>query len=176
MQNLLFILCLVLSSSFSFTEETNADNKQKKQDLETTYYLIRHAEKDRNAGANPDLLPAGKKRAKYWAKVLKDKNIDLVYSTNYKRTIQTATPLAEEIGTKVQIYDKDNMYSEQFQKETEGKTVLIVGHQDTTPKFANLILGKKKFRYIPAHNNSNLYTIIKNGKDITGKVERFDID
>lgn len=175
MHNLVFILCLVLSFS-SFTKENNASNKQKKQDLETTYYLIRHAEKDRSAGANPDLLPEGKKRANYWSKVLKDKNIDLVYSTNYNRTIQTATPLADEIGTSVKVYDKNNMYSKQFQKETQGKTVLIVGHQDTTPKFANLILGKKKFRYIPANNNSNLYTIIKNGENVTGKVERFDVD
>lgn len=118
--------------------------------MKTTYYLIRHAEKDRCAGANPNLLPIGRKRAKFWAKIFKDKNIDLVYSTDYKRTLQTGAPTAKNAGTEVRIYNQNEMYSDEFKFATQGKTVLIIGHQDTTPKFANTILGEEKFSYIPS--------------------------
>ena len=65
-------------------------------DETTTYYLIRHAEKDRtdNTNRNPHLNPEGEKRAQNWSTYFKDIKLDAVYSTNYNRTIQTATPTA----------------------------------------------------------------------------------
>ena len=54
----------------------------------TTYYLIRHAEKDQSDKTNrdPHLSEQGLKRAKNWATVLNDVKFDMVYSTNYNRT------------------------------------------------------------------------------------------
>ena len=51
-------------------------------------------------------------------------------------------------------------------KKTKGKTVLIVGHSNTTPKFTNGLLGEEKYEDIADDNNANLYvvTISKNGK------------
>ncbi|GAL71940.1 hypothetical protein [Jejuia pallidilutea] len=57
------------------------------------------------------------------------------------------------------------MYSESFKQDTRGKTVLIVGHSNTTPHFTNLILEKDMFKNMADDDNSSLYIItIKEGK------------
>jgi len=63
----------------------------------TTYYLIRHAEKDRTdkTNKNPNLNEKGLERAKKWATYFKEIQLDAVYSTNYNRTQQTAKPTAD---------------------------------------------------------------------------------
>jgi len=134
--------------------------------VKTIYYLIRHAEKDRTQGDNPPLTQKGQQRAENWAKILKDKKIDMVYSSNFKRTQQTAKPTANLFSTEIKTYSVKKLYDEDFQKETQGKTVLVVGHSDTTPKFVNLILGNTKYTDIDDSNNSNLYKVVihKNGK------------
>lgn len=131
------------------------------QELATTYYLIRHAEKDRTdkSNKNPELTEIGKKRAIRWSEVLKFVQLDAVYSTNYKRTTQTATPTARRQGLTIQYYDPSEMYNEEFEEETKGKTVLIVGHSNTTPQFVNRVIGKQKYNDIDDSNNSNLYII-----------------
>lgn len=126
----------------------------------TTYYLIRHAEKDWDGTYDPPLSALGKKRAKFWAKVLADKGIEKVYCTRLIRTQQTAEVLMKELNLKCEIYNPNDFYLEKFKKENQGKTVLIVGHQDATPNLANLILGKRKYTYIESSNFSNLYKIV----------------
>ncbi|WP_299104498.1 phosphoglycerate mutase family protein [uncultured Tenacibaculum sp.] len=127
----------------------------------TTYYLIRHAEKDRSnkENRNPDLNTKGLERAKKWAKVFQNVDFDMVYSTNYNRTKQTATPTARNNKLEVVMYDPSNMYTEDFQKATKGKTVLIVGHSNTTPQFVNKILEEEKYKDIDDLNNANLYVV-----------------
>ncbi|MBW2961165.1 histidine phosphatase family protein [Mesonia sp. JHPTF-M18] len=133
----------------------------------TVYYFIRHGEKDREANTDdPHLLPKGMQRANFWAKVLKDKEIDMVYSTNYQRTLETARPTADQFNIKIELYKANHLYSKNFQKKTDGKHVLIVGHQDTTPQFINKILKEKKYSRIEDNENSKLFivTIYPNGK------------
>lgn len=138
------------------------------QDEVTTYYLIRHAEKDRTdkTNKNPNLTEVGQKRAVKWSDVLQNVKFDMVYSTNYNRTIQTATPTAEKNNLTLTMYNTDKMYSKDFQQRTTGKTVLLVGHSNTTPYFVNKILGKEKYTEIADNNNANLYivTVTKDSK------------
>ena len=62
----------------------------------STYYFIRHAEKDRSdkTNKNPELTEKGNKRAENWSIVFENVDFDLIYSTKYNRTIQTAEPTA----------------------------------------------------------------------------------
>lgn len=129
----------------------------------TTYYFIRHAEKEHNGLRDPHLTEKGKERAENWAKVLGDKNIELIYCTNYKRTRETAKPLAEKLRISIEIYEAGDLYTSVFQKETHGKTVLVVGHQDTTPAFVNRVLGDWKYPQIKDENNGNLYCVTIDG-------------
>ena len=158
MKKYFFLLVFTLSSIVAFS-----------QDNVTTYYLIRHAEKDRTdkTNKNPNLKEKGEKRAKKWAKVFKDVNFDLVYATNYNRTQQTAAPTAKSKNLKVLAYNPNKLFNKEFQKATKGKTVLVVGHSNTTPMLANKILNKEKYKFINDHNNANLYiiTIIDNVKN-----------
>jgi len=142
----------------------------KAQDEEiTTYYFIRHAEKVRtdSSNKNPNLTEKGKERAENWSTVLKHIDFDLIYSTNYNRTIQTATPTAKNNNLELQFYDPRALFNDEFKTKTKGKTVLIVGHSNTTPQFVNKILGIEKYKDIEDTNNANLYIItIANSKAI----------
>lgn len=140
----------------------------------TTYYLIRHSEKDRTdaTNRNPDLKEDGLKRAKNWAVYFNDIDLDAVYSTNYNRTEQTATPTAVSKNLEIINYDPRDMYSEDFQKSTKGKIVLIVGHSNTTPDFANKILGEKKYKDISDNENNNLFIVTIKGDKKTSEIEK----
>lgn len=143
-------------------QNTNSSkNKSLIPDKVTTYYFIRHAEKDRqDSGNDPRLTPEGKQRASQWAKYFKDKGIDMIFSTAYHRTRETAHPTASEYGLRVRPYKASKLYTKQFQKETAGQTVLVVGHQDTTPDFVNTIFGEEKYEMIPADNHGKLFKVV----------------
>jgi len=130
-------------------------------DKTTTYYLIRHAEKDRtnNTNKNPNLNSDGVIRAEKWAKNFENIKLDAVYSTDYNRTQQTAAPTAKSKGLIVQSYNHSKMYDSIFKKNTKGKTVLVVGHSNTTPVFANTILGQKKYKNMADNDNASLYIV-----------------
>jgi len=133
----------------------------------TTYYFIRHAEKLRidKTDKNPNLNFNGYKRAEAWKDVFSDVPFDAIYSTDYNRTKLTAKPTATSKNLPILLYNPNTMYSEAFQNNTKGKTVLVVGHSNTTNVFVNKILGIEKYNEINDNNNSNLYIVtISNGK------------
>lgn len=142
----------------------------------TTYYLIRHAEKDRTdqSNGNPNLNFEGEKRAQRWANYFEDKQIDAVYSTKYFRTMETATPTAMTKKLRIQYYDPRNMFDSIFQTETKGKSVLIVGHSNTTPVFANKILGEDKYQNMDDNDNSSLYVVTVCGGEKESKIEKLN--
>jgi broad specificity phosphatase PhoE len=159
MKKYLFLFAFALSILSSCTPEESS----------TTYYLIRHAEKDRTdkTNRNPDLNEKGTERAKKWAEYFKDIDLNLVFSTNYKRTMQTAKPTAESKGLETYTYNPRVMNSDAFKIATKGKKVLVVGHSNTTNAFTNLIIGEKKYEQIDDNNNSNLYIVTVTKKDTT---------
>ncbi|WP_299368475.1 histidine phosphatase family protein [Winogradskyella sp.] len=142
----------------------------------STYYLIRHAEKDRsdNSNEDPHLTEAGKKRAENWASTFKDVKFDMVYSTNYHRTKETALPTAKAHDVEITYYDPNNMYSKEFMETTKGKTVLIVGHSNTTPLFANALLKERKYNEITEDNNANLYIVTLTNDSKTSTLLKVD--
>lgn len=161
----LFTLIVIIAFALpSFAQ----DNSQ--QSTNTTYYFIRHAEKDRSDKTNrdPELTEAGKKRALKWSEIFQHVSFDAVYSTDYNRTKQTAQPTADSKKLVVLMYDPRILFSEDFSEATVGKTVLIVGHSNTTPAFVNTVLGMKKYEDIDDNNNGNLYivTISEGGEKI----------
>jgi len=140
----------------------------------TTYYLIRHAEKDRtdNSNRNPNLNKDGLERAKKWALYFESIDLDAVYSTNYNRTQQTATPTAVSKKLDIQSYKPYKMFDTVFQQNTIGKKVLIVGHSNTTPVFVNKILGEKKYENMNDYDNASLYIVTISNDKITSKIEK----
>lgn len=159
------LLCLIVFASCTTTS----------QEEDTTYYLIRHSEKDRTAATNnPDLLEKGQDRAEKWAVYFNDVNFDAIYSSNYKRTMQTAAPTADNQGLDILNYSLSEMYNEDFQEATKGKTVLIVGHSNTTPQFVNIILGEEKYQNLSDSDNASLFIVTISGTDKTSTVEKIN--
>ncbi len=142
----------------------------------STYYLVRHAEKDRSdkTNSNPELTEQGKQRAAKWSSVFGDVAFDAVYSTNYLRTIATAKPTATAQGLEIQFYNPRELYSKDFQQETLGKTVLIVGHSNTTPQFVNAILGIDRYADIQDNNNANLYIVTRIKEETSSVLLKID--
>src|SRR2546423_7035829 len=56
--------------------------------------IVRHAEKAANGGNDPDLSSAGRARAEALARILKDSGITAIFTTEFKRTQETAAPTA----------------------------------------------------------------------------------
>jgi 2,3-bisphosphoglycerate-dependent phosphoglycerate mutase len=166
MKSLFNLLLIVAFSSPVCSQEKNTDSDT------TTYYLIRHAEKDRSdkTNQNPELTKAGKKRAKNWRKHFKNVDFDAVYSTDYNRTTQTALPTAKKNNLEITIYDPRQLYSEDFQKATKGQTVLVVGHSNTTPQFVNKILSNKKYGDIDDNENRLLFIVTISDGKITDEI------
>ena len=158
MKKFIFILALSLFSVVSYAQETK---EEQKESVVTTYYFIRHAEKQRQNpnDRNPSLTFAGYKRADKWKAIFQYVPLDAVYSTDYNRTKETAKPTADSKKLPIRVYDPRNMYTESFQYNTKGKKVLVVGHSNTTPAFVNKILGKNKYKQIDDNNNANLYIV-----------------
>lgn len=162
---LLLVFLLVISTAVTSAQEET-----------TTYYFVRHAEKDRSDKTNkdPHLIDKGQLRALSWSIVLKDIDLDAVYSTNYNRTKETATPTAQSKNLEVQLYDPRDMYNDTFIKATKDKTVLIVGHSNTTPSFVNIVLGEERYENINDSNNGNLYIVTLIGEQKTVQLLHFD--
>ena len=158
MANIITIMFSVFLGIITPSEEIKVKTEQ---DPAATYYLIRHAEKDRSdaSNRNPNLTEEGAKRAKKWAEVFKDVDFDAIYSTDYNRTLQTAEPTADQKKLEIIKYDPKNIFDKNFEKSTAGKTVLVVGHSNTTPQFANAILAEKKYEDIDDSENGALFIV-----------------
>ena len=106
-----------------------------------TIYIVRHAEKQLE-GSDPELAMVGEVRAKKLAQILQDQKIRHIFSTDYKRTRNTAKPTAEAAQLEIQSYDPRNHDAlvEQL-KNLEGN-VLVVGHSNTVSQLANYFVGE----------------------------------
>ncbi len=163
MKKLLLFSMLIMMSCISFSQDENKTST----DEVTTFYFIRHAEKDRSnpSESNPHLMQKGLERAEKWAAVLGNVQFDAVYSSNYHRTIETAKPTADKHNLEIITYDPNAVDGEAFIKTNKGKKVLIVGHSNTIPAFVNAVIGQKMYDDIDDSNNGNLYIVtIINGK------------
>jgi len=105
-----------------------------------TVFLVRHAERaDTSPGtsptmaADPDLSEAGRARAESLASALKDAHITAIYVTQFKRTQQTAAPLAKALGLTVKIVTSKDTADLIKQLKAAKGNVLVVGHSNSVP-------------------------------------------
>ncbi len=108
----------------------------------TTIIVVRHAEKD-TAQIDPELSPEGYERVKELTSMLASADIAAIYSTQFKRTMNTVKLLSEKLGISITIVPHDRSrtvkeYSEGLTKkilgEQTGKTVLISSHNNVAPE------------------------------------------
>ena len=136
----------------------------------TKIYLVRHAEKD--TGNNPPLTLAGYKRAGDLMRILKNKNIQRIYSTPTRRTMQTGDSMRLQLSIDTLLYKADTtgigLYAKIIAAGDAGKTILIIGHSNTVPKLIRK-LGSTSFpnKDLPDMEFDNLFLITyKKGKAV----------
>ncbi|MCK5028069.1 MAG: histidine phosphatase family protein [Bacteroidales bacterium] len=136
----------------------------------STYYFIRHAEKVKIESSDPELSAEGKLRAVRWAEIFENISFETIYSTDYIRTRNTALPTAQSKGLELILYHPGKIDYEKFLSETKGKTVLVVGHSNTTPAFVNKLIGTEKYKLIDHDKYGNLYIVEITEGTVTNKL------
>lgn len=137
------------------------------QDTATTFILVRHAETT-GSGTNPNLSADGMARADELARIMGSLSLDAVYSTNFNRTMQTASPVATDQGLTIQSYSGSNLSAtadEILGSYPAGK-ILVVGHSNTTPDFINALTGSNDYPQLPETEYDNLFivTVLEKGR------------
>jgi broad specificity phosphatase PhoE len=122
-------------------------------------FFVRHAEKATTGGDDMDISEAGRARAESLATLLKDAEISAVFTTELKRTQQTAAPLAKALHLEPTVIPaKDQPALIEKLKASSGN-VLVVGHGNTIP---NLIktLGITTPINIADNDYDNLFVVL----------------
>src|SRR5882724_11101002 len=95
--------------------------------------IVRHGEKATEGGTDPDLSSAGRARADALARILKDSGITAVFTSEFKRTQETAAPTATSAHvTPTLVAAKDTAGLVAKLHQLNGNA-LVVGHGDTIP-------------------------------------------
>jgi broad specificity phosphatase PhoE len=101
---------------------------------QSTLFLVRHAEKANSGGNDPDLSTAGHARADTLATMLKDAGLSAIYTTEFKRTQQTAAPVAKIMDLTPTIVPAKDSAALIAKLRNPGGNVLVVGHSNTIPE------------------------------------------
>lgn len=131
----------------------------------TTLLFVRHAEKAAAPADNPGLSTAGTQRALELRRVLEDLDVvagvDAVYVTQYRRTVDTARPVARAAGIDPRPFDAGDVEQAvvDIVDRHKGKIVLIVGHSNTIAPMIAELGGSKKVPPIADAEYDNLYIV-----------------
>lgn len=101
-------------------------------------FVVRHAERAdagmaAGSSTDPDLSETGRARAAALAAMLKDARIEQIFVTEYKRTRQTAEPLAKLLGIDPTVIVSKDMPGLTSRMTAATGNILVVGHTNTIP-------------------------------------------
>ena len=130
---------------------------------EPVVVVVRHAEKAASDGKDPDLSPAGRARAEALARILKDSSIAAIFTTEFKRTQETAAPTATStLVTPTVVAAKDIALRRLDAKESHGNA-LVVAHGNTIPDIVKA-LGIDMVIQIPEDDYTELLVVTLGNK------------
>ena len=133
---ILFTIIMLTDVSYVLCQETDI----------TTFILVRHAEKVDNSD-DPDLSIKGYERAENLANIFSKTEINAIYSTNLTRTEETVRIVAENNAIEIETYGVQTPVEtvNDWIDKHRGEVVFVSGHSNTTPVFANALLGRQHF-------------------------------
>ena len=152
------LVSLLVGLCFTITACASSPSVESKQG-KTTFYLVRHAEKEKSDSSDPQLTAKGKARAQNLVTFLSNEAIDAVYSTDTTRTRDTASPMAAKYGLDLNLYSPRDIDYADFIKQNIGKTVVVVGHSNTTPGFANGLIGENKYADLSEDQYDHVFVV-----------------
>lgn len=124
--------------------------------------IVRHAEKIDNS-EDADLSPTGRERAEHLAHVLEDAHVSAIFTSERKRTQETAAPLAKSIGVTPAVVPAKDYVTLVSKLRQVRDVALVVGHGNTIPDVIKA-LGVETQVEIPDNNYSDLFVITLQGK------------
>lgn len=136
----LLIITVFLVFACSAGDEANAQQSREK----FTIYLVRHSEKDLTSEnySDPPLTECGLKRSEHLNDFLKEFELDVIYSTKYIRTQQTALPTAISKNLEIKHYKTQELTDFSKTLMESEQNALVVGHSNTTAVLAGLLVNK----------------------------------
>ena len=105
------------------------------ESADTRVFLTRHAEKDSDGG-DPGLTDVGKDRAQKLADLMSRVGTTHVFSTDTRRTRQTAKPTADATGMSIHIYHSNSDLVSAINSLPSSSRALVVGHSNTVGPIA----------------------------------------
>ena len=99
--------------------------------------LVRHAEKLDSSRDTP-IAPDGATRAQALANKLRDAGITSIWTSEFRRTQETAKPLADALGLKPHVHPANDSKGLVEALRKEGGRAVVVGHSNTLPEIARL--------------------------------------
>jgi phosphohistidine phosphatase SixA len=130
-----------------------------------TFYCVRHAEKEKNTN-DPDLTPEGRARAEKLGQIMDNAHLNIVATTNVKRTMQTGEAVRRWAGDPDAVNfppDMQNSWLEDQVHENLGKHIFYVGHQNTIPQMLNQLTGTVQYKNIGENTFDLFYIAISKG-------------
>jgi len=137
-----------------------------------TVFLVRHAEKI-DQSRDPDLSVKGYRRAGELARVLANADIERIHSSNFIRTRETASPLAETLDLQIELYDPRDLNSLAEQIKKDGGRHLVVGHSNTTPALVEILGGDPGSPIEEEHEYDRLYIVSFVGNEVNTVLLRY---
>jgi broad specificity phosphatase PhoE len=144
-----FVLCVVASPAIAFGQRTGHAADSTAQP--TTVIVVRHAERaDDGSTRDPDLSETGHARARALADALADAGVGAILVTQFRRTRQTAEPLAARVGVPIDVVEATSsdvaahvaaVRAAIRAHHAEG-VVLVVGHSITVPALVRELSGR----------------------------------
>ncbi len=131
----------------------------------TTMIFVRHAERALEPADDPGLNDAGRKRVAELTRQLVDADvvagIDAIYSTPYRRTMETVQPLAAALDLEINHYDPSDNEAvlEKILELHKGKIILIVAHSNTVPTLIADLGASKNVPPIGHSEYDNIYIV-----------------
>jgi broad specificity phosphatase PhoE len=137
------------------------------QQATTTILFVRHADTApiTDTNRNPPLNARGRARAELLADFLEDidvvASVDVIYASEFLSTQQTAKPLANRLGLRVNLADPYDTvpFMKQVLGDHKGRIILVVTHADTISPLIRELHGSKNVPEIAPDEYDNLYIV-----------------
>jgi len=132
-------------------------------------YVMRHL--NTPAGQpDPDLLPEGRQSAEALATWFRDEQPVAIYVSEYKRTRQSAAPLAARLGLTPIVYNPADTPGLIARVRAEHGAVLIVGHSNTVPDIVAALGGERPAALV--HEDfGDIWRVAPGGATIRARIE-----
>jgi len=110
-----------------------------------TIYLVRHSEKDHTSENTSDLplSECGEQRSKALSHFLSEVELEAIYSTDFRRTINTAMPTADKKDIEITLYNEEDVKSFSNLLLENKQNALVVGHSNTTGVLTGLLVNQE---------------------------------